>query len=268
MKNRDSWRMIKNFCLWIIIGIVPPILLNFGMSRFTSIGSDDGWLGFWGGYLGAAITVIGVYVQIYMGNKSAKKLEAIKSRPYVYLNSESAEIFKEVYFKNSEDRDEIAGLYRDGFSVIDIDDKQNTFYHSLLSQSLYLSVHNVSMHHVISMDLILKYEPTESNEINEEKFHIRDIEPFGQSYFYIGKLSKFDDLRSIELYFLTEFHEKIKLFYTYDKETKAFNNVEELNVYEEDSKKERSTFEYFNPSAPTKTVGLKLLESDKEIINI
>lgn len=265
MKNRDSWRIIKNFCFWIVIGIVPPILLNFGMSRFTSIGSDDGWLGFWGGYLGAAITVIGVYVQIYMGNKSAKNLEALKSRPYVYLNSESAGIYKRVYFKNTEDRDKIAELFRKGFTDISMDSEQYIFYHDFLGQNLYLSVHNVSMHHAISMDINLKYEV---DEPNEEKFHIRDIEPFEQAYFYIGSLGEFDNLQSVELYFLTEFHEKIKLFYRYDTKTKAFNNIENLNVYEGDTKKESSAFKEFNPSAPTETVGLNLLETDKEIINI
>jgi hypothetical protein len=52
---------------WISLPVIPAIVGVFTWLPITNIGngSDDGWLGFWGGYLGAIITIYGVYLQIH-----------------------------------------------------------------------------------------------------------------------------------------------------------------------------------------------------------
>lgn len=51
---------------WIALFIAPIVVGVIICLPITNIdnGSNDGWLGFWGGYLGAIITIFGVYTQI------------------------------------------------------------------------------------------------------------------------------------------------------------------------------------------------------------
>lgn len=46
--------------------LIPALLHLLMQTLFANIGggSDDGWLGFWGGYLGAVLSVAGVYVTL------------------------------------------------------------------------------------------------------------------------------------------------------------------------------------------------------------
>lgn len=65
MKHRTKVRLF-----WIVLGLVavcsPIAIQKFMTGAFNSVqgGSDDGWLGFWGGYLGAIISIAGVYRSI------------------------------------------------------------------------------------------------------------------------------------------------------------------------------------------------------------
>lgn len=77
-----NWKSI----VWgfMVLGVVPIILLvcmhflNFG---FFGDSSNDGWLGFWGGYLGALLGLYGVQMQL----KSEQKTRLDDNHPELYL---------------------------------------------------------------------------------------------------------------------------------------------------------------------------------------
>ncbi|MDT6980181.1 hypothetical protein [Levilactobacillus zymae] len=67
MKNRfNGWNLLGWIVLVLVIIGIPFLVQSLMTGTFASTGggSNDGWLGFWGGYLGAAITVLGVYIQL------------------------------------------------------------------------------------------------------------------------------------------------------------------------------------------------------------
>lgn len=60
----------------IVALIATPIILGLLLKiPFTNVdnGSNDGWLGFWGGYLASVITIVGVYWQVNRQSKEADK---------------------------------------------------------------------------------------------------------------------------------------------------------------------------------------------------
>ena len=65
------------FLLGLLAIIIIPVILQWMMISVlnnTSGGSDDGWLGFWGGYLGAVITVpTTVFVAIWSIRKQIQE---------------------------------------------------------------------------------------------------------------------------------------------------------------------------------------------------
>ena len=75
---RDNWK-------WLLIGILGTLIVMPALTQLlinvdtSNKGSDDGWLGFWGGYLGAIIGVAGAIfvVQIQL-NEDKKGREAEK----------------------------------------------------------------------------------------------------------------------------------------------------------------------------------------------
>lgn len=92
-KNLDRIEWITVICLVfapIVIAMLLPII-NF------SNGSDDGWLGFWGGYLGAILAVVGVWWQTNKTIKNEKELMFSQKRPYIILQELSADEVDKVY---------------------------------------------------------------------------------------------------------------------------------------------------------------------------
>lgn len=72
---KKYWWLILIF----LVGI--PLIVNIGIGLIPGNGSDDGWLGFWGGYLGAAFTILGVFLQLRYENEAEKnrlKIEYLK----------------------------------------------------------------------------------------------------------------------------------------------------------------------------------------------
>ena len=65
------------------------IIINFGMNwwLFDELGngSDDGWLGFWGGFLGAILAIAGVWWQTNKTIKNEKELMFSQKRPYIVI---------------------------------------------------------------------------------------------------------------------------------------------------------------------------------------
>lgn len=85
----------------ICIVLLIMIIINFGMNWWIfdelGNGSDDGWLGFWGGFLGAILAVVGVWWQTNKTIKNEKELMFSQKRPYIILQELSADKVDEVY---------------------------------------------------------------------------------------------------------------------------------------------------------------------------
>lgn len=82
----------KNF-KWVIIPLLIPAIVEIGLSIFNvSNSSADGWLGFWGGYLGAIIAVVGVWWQTNKTIENEKKKSFIIVRPFVNVSISTKDI--------------------------------------------------------------------------------------------------------------------------------------------------------------------------------
>lgn len=61
---KDNWKAIGIMALGLLL---PMLIINFAMdlALFDSLSNadDSAWLGFWGGYLGAIISIGGLYWQ-------------------------------------------------------------------------------------------------------------------------------------------------------------------------------------------------------------
>lgn len=95
---------MKNFKITftgICIVLLIMIIINFGMDWWIfdklGNGSDDGWLGFWGGFLGAIFAVVGVWWQTNKTIKNEKELMFSQKRPYIILQELSADKVDEIY---------------------------------------------------------------------------------------------------------------------------------------------------------------------------
>ena len=68
MKNR---KFIMRASIFVLL---PPIIINILISLIPwGSGSNDGWLGFWGGYLGAVISIFGIYYQVAKSIEESEK---------------------------------------------------------------------------------------------------------------------------------------------------------------------------------------------------
>ncbi|MDN7045575.1 hypothetical protein [Lactiplantibacillus plantarum] len=77
-----NWKLIIGG--FVALGVVPITLLvcmHFLNSVFLGDSSNDGWLGFWGGYLGALLGLYGVQMQL----KSEQKTRLDDNHPKFYL---------------------------------------------------------------------------------------------------------------------------------------------------------------------------------------
>lgn len=78
---------LKQYWPVIVALIITPVVLGILMP-FINIdnGSDDGWLGFWGGYFASIITIVGVFWQVRKQINADKEKERINKRPaYIAL---------------------------------------------------------------------------------------------------------------------------------------------------------------------------------------
>lgn len=99
-KKLDGIEWITIICLVlapIVIAMLLPII-NF------SNGSDDGWLGFWGGYLGAIIAIVGVWWQTNKTIKNEKESMFSNARPFFNLTVERDTLnFGKLYVTSDEE---------------------------------------------------------------------------------------------------------------------------------------------------------------------
>ena len=87
-------------------------------------GSDDGWLGFWGGFIGAILAVVGVWWQTNKTIKNEKELMFSQKRPYITLQELSADKVDEVYGINNCD-------LKDKFQILVIKNLSNQPFFSV-----------------------------------------------------------------------------------------------------------------------------------------
>lgn len=69
----------------LVIPLILELLMNTDVANKCS-GSDDGWLGFWGGYLGAVIAIGGVYWSVNKQLRGDKEGTYRMSRPFFIVN--------------------------------------------------------------------------------------------------------------------------------------------------------------------------------------
>ncbi|VDG18228.1 hypothetical protein [Lactobacillus plantarum] [Lactiplantibacillus mudanjiangensis] len=90
--HKENWKFylaLIGFGLAVVAIPVAILYLMDGMLSNVSNGTDDGWLGFWGGYLGAIITILGVFIQIRLERKADN--ERIKAERVADLQKKSLE---------------------------------------------------------------------------------------------------------------------------------------------------------------------------------
>lgn len=87
IKFATKYRKTTIFLLIIFVLIaIPWVTQKLINVNSNQMGSDDGWLGFWGGYLGAIIGVVGAYLILQMQvqketeAREREKVEADKVR--------------------------------------------------------------------------------------------------------------------------------------------------------------------------------------------
>ncbi|WP_192943963.1 hypothetical protein [Ligilactobacillus agilis] len=104
---RNKFKKIDRMGWWIIACLMlVPILVGVGMlvpMLNLSNGSNDGWLGFWGGYLGSIIAIAGVWWQTNKTIKNEKELMFSQKRPYIVIQESIIQNAKvsDVYVKKN-----------------------------------------------------------------------------------------------------------------------------------------------------------------------
>lgn len=80
----------KYWWMFLVILIFIPLILELGITFIPGNGSNDGWLGFWGGYLGATVTVLfswyNTNYQINIERERQKIAEIEKLLPYINID--------------------------------------------------------------------------------------------------------------------------------------------------------------------------------------
>lgn len=83
-------KLIEYLLATFLALVVPMLIINFSMDFgwFKSVGhgSDDGWLGFWGGYLGAVVSIGGLYWQVHAEIRNSNEAQYKEARPIFILN--------------------------------------------------------------------------------------------------------------------------------------------------------------------------------------
>ncbi|KZU26966.1 prophage Lp1 protein 35 [Lactiplantibacillus plantarum] len=141
--------------LWLglLIIVIVPLglqlvmwLLSFGM---FNIGTDDGWLGFWGGYLGALIAIGGVYWSVNKQLISDKESTYRVSRPFFIVNLEKLKSLGELKKKASE-----------VYVSKDVTDTKKA--------NSAMCINNVSSKNMYAVKVIVEYEKSEKSLDDKE----------------------------------------------------------------------------------------------------
>lgn len=89
----------------IIIPFIVLILLKVLSFGIFETGTNDGWIGFWGGYLGAIVAIGGVYWQVTRTERKEKQRSKKRARPLFYFSyRRSLNEGEKVYYNASADQ--------------------------------------------------------------------------------------------------------------------------------------------------------------------
>ena len=83
IKDNWKWLSIGFFILFIIIPLLTQIFINIDT---INKGSDDGWLGFWGGYLGAIIGIAGAIFVVQIQLKEDREGREVEKVDNTFFN--------------------------------------------------------------------------------------------------------------------------------------------------------------------------------------
>lgn len=218
----SKWlKKYKWYSLVTILGfIIPPFLLQWLMTSIfgqTSGGTDDGWLGFWGGYLGSVIAIGGVYWQSTKQSRLSKEQlynekenQYRQARPFFIL-SKVEKMRKEVSCYCSE----------------------KIFSKDELSSAQYISIDNVSKKDMYAVKVIVSTDEP-PKDVRIPSSFISDFGKFNSvanlinkenynSSVSISKISNkekvylaYNESRPIQqvwIWYITEIRESIKLYF-------------------------------------------------------
>lgn len=159
------WLPLLISIILIIIPIILAILLN--TSFFDGVvGSNDGWLGFWGGYLGAIFAVGGVYLQI----EKEKRIALKNSRP-VFAILYDQTVPQSINLK-------IRSFVSQKFyinNVKHISGKKDEFG-NLLDLGYPIKIENPSTNPMLFVNITVKYKDSFNNHSDMEYFSISRID--------------------------------------------------------------------------------------------
>jgi len=227
------------------------------------------WLGFWGGYLGSIIAIIGVAWTLNESKKNMnitlrqeKENRFKESRPFFYID----------IAKNIVDKQKKVNYYSSLPGYVEKGYEYSSYKEYLTSKENPngLVLRNISGKRMMTVKVCLHYSKAIDTEGNfDEMFMIKLIAPdsfvclvgklsyLGDYYFseddndnydfYDDKLSPFKYLENIKIYFTTELRERIKLVFNFDyedyKERFHYCRDERIleNKIELEKKKERDT---------------------------
>lgn len=107
-KTQDGFFKKHSILSFIIFACALPIVTLVLLVFLTKIpwniraGTNDGWLGFWGGYLGAIIAIVGVYWSVTEQLKSDKEGSYRIERPFFILSfKDSLDYSSETYISDA-----------------------------------------------------------------------------------------------------------------------------------------------------------------------
>ncbi|WWY82488.1 hypothetical protein V9K80_04330 [Pediococcus pentosaceus] len=225
-----------NNSYWKLLGlvIVVPLIIVFFQHIFSfswfAESSNDGWLGFWGGFLGALISTIGVYKSVEKQIMMERAIDIENARPHLVVNDTFGDTEKEFTNKKI-----ICSTNR-----FKEDITASGIYNELISnKEHWLTVKNDSIKSVYNCTIFI-IAPED-----KEKYKIGSILPGQTANVVLSNpelCKKFSELH-ILLDFTTEKNELVIHDSTYEKTFFTSNN-KEVSVYNNDEKMNRK--EYFN----------------------
>lgn len=245
------------FALIIVPGLVQ--LLMTKVFTTTNGGSNDGWLGFWGGYLGATIAIVGVYWQATRQSKlSQKQLDNEKENQY-----RQARPFFILTREKGPDKEENSG--KPFYCYINEEGYSNG--ENCTDYSHYLVINNVSNKDMYAVKVIVTNDlascsDTDQNFISEfENFKSANVLTKNTDYekaISIGQISskekvylKFPNTQSINqiwIWYITEIRESVKLYFYHDPNDKNKENEDWIKYQPEHKRLENQQTAKINPA--------------------
>lgn len=202
---------------------IPCVMALLMQTFFRNIGggTDDGWLGFWGGYLGAIIAVIGIYVQI---NSERKQSEEEAKKQIKLLNQQLSDekenqyrqerpffliSFKTISSKNPDDK----GMNGERVYCSDnyLDRKRSPDNRNI--DDALISLNNVSKKDMYAVKILSTEEEYKSIKNHPEacsSVSINKISANSIAYMLFGDV---ENIKWISVWYITEIRESIKLYF-------------------------------------------------------